>query len=743
MKNKQFNNFKHLTVIIILLSAAISVTARRNFNFSLPTSRGLEAVELLKQNKQYDSLRNVFSKARQADGQTGSQLSPVSFAQTAKLTATDGDYFGFSVAVSGNTAIIGAPFSKVGSHILQGAAYVFVRSGATWTLQQKLTAADGDNVDYFGAVAIDGDTVVVGAYGDNAGSGNFQGAAYIFTRSGATWTQQQRLAASDGATEDFFGRSVAIYGGTIVISADSDDIGTTNQGSAYVFVRSGAMWTQQQKLTASDGATNDFFGTSVFIYDNTIIIGASNKAVGSNTGQGAAYVFTRSGTNWTQQQKLTAADGAKDSRFGNSVAISGETAIVGAVIDNAASGSAYIFTRSGTSWTQQQKLTASDSGSSDYFGNSVAISGDTVIVGADSKTVGSNVRQGAAYIFTRSGATWTQQQRLAASDGVQSEYFGSSVAVSGNTVIVGANQGTSNGQIEKGTAYIFSAPANLPAAFDFDGNRRSDLSVFRPSNAVWYSQRSSSGFSADGWGLATDKLTPADYDGDGKTDLTVWREDASNPDLSYFYIFQSSTNTLRIAQFGRIGDNPYFSGDWDGDGKADPTVFRDTGSGQTYFYYAPSTQPSVKFVSVQWGITGDKPVRGDFDGDGNQDAAVFRPSNGVWYVSQSSNNQFKADGWGTAGDKLIAADYDGDGKTDLAVLRNAVWYIKQSSDSQNKIVNWGIASDTAVPADYDGDGKTDVAVYRNGAWYIIQSSNLQVRIDNFGAADDLPIPAAK
>ena len=292
------------------------------------------------------------------------------------------------------------------------------------------------------------------------------------------------------------------------------------------------------------------------------------------------------------------------------------------------------------------------------------------------------------------------------------------------------------------TVISITQVANKTTQSDYDSDGKADLSVFRPSNQVWYQMNSTAGFTAQSWGLASDKLAPADYDGDNKTDLAVWREDANNPDFSYFYIFQPSTNSLRIAQFGRIGDNPSLSADWDGDGKADPTVYRDganAGNGQSYFYYQPSAQPSVKFAAVPWEISGDLPVRGDFDGNGKQDAAVFRPSNGVWYIQQSSNNQLKAESWGIAGDKLIAADYDGDGKTDVAVLRGTNWYLKQSSDAAFKAYDWGIATDKAVPADYDGDGKADIAVYRDGNWYIIQSSNSQISYGAFGQTGDLPI----
>jgi len=266
--------------------------------------------------------------------------------------------------------------------------------------QQKITASDGASDDYFGySVSISGDTAIVGAYG-NDDKGSYSGSAYVFVRSGTTWTEQQKLTASDGAAYDIFGESVSISGDTAIVGARHDDDKGSSSGSAYVFVRSGTTWTEQQKLTASDGASSDWFGWSVSISGDTAIVGAyldDDKGSAS----GSAYVFVRSGTTWTEQQKLTASDGASSDYFGRSVSISGDTAIVGAYQDDdkgSASGSAYVFLRSGTTWTEQQKLTASDGGSVDHFGYSVSISGDTAIVGAyrdDDK----GSYSGSAYVF--------------------------------------------------------------------------------------------------------------------------------------------------------------------------------------------------------------------------------------------------------------------------------------------------------------------------------------------------------
>ena len=398
------------------------------------------------------------------------------FVQQQKLTATDGaegDVFGFSVAIAGDTAVVGAFLDNIDANANQGSAYVFVRSGTTWTQQQKLTAADGTASDEFGySVAIAGDTIIVGTHFDSTSKNVNQGSAYIFVRNGTTWTEQQKLKAADGAAGDEFGYSAAITGDTVIVGALLDNIDTNgDQGSAYVFVRNGTTWTQQQKLTAADGAAIDGFGYSVAIAGETIIVGALDDDIGTNTDQGSAYVFVRSGTTWTEQQKLTAVDGAASDEFGWSVAIAGDTALVGALGDdtgtNIDQGSAYIFVRSGTTWTEQQKLTAADGAAGDDFGWSVAIAGDTALVGALGDDIGTNIDQGSAYVFVRSGTVWTEQQRLTAADGAANDGLGYSVAIAGETMIVGAPVDSIGGNADQGSAYIFIAVAT-PTGFEAD-----------------------------------------------------------------------------------------------------------------------------------------------------------------------------------------------------------------------------------------------------------------------------------
>jgi hypothetical protein len=371
-----------------------------------------------------------------------------------KLLASDGnavDCFGMRVSISGDYAIVGA-IGDDDKGADSGSAYIFKRDGTGWVQQQKLTASDGNAGDRFGqSVFISGDYAIVGAYFDDD-KGTDSGSAYIFFRSGTSWSQQAKLTASDGAAGDLFGNSVSISGDYAIVGANQDDVnGMVDSGSAYVFLRSGTSWSQQAKLTASDGAAVDLFGRSVSISGDYAIVGADYDD-DNGSASGSAYVFLRSGTSWSQQAKLTASDGAAGDRFGWSVSVSGDYAIVGAYGDNSSKGSAYIFKWDGSTWSEEAKLTASDGAGSDYFGYSVSISGDYAIVGADyDDDKGSD--SGSAYVFLRSGTSWSEQAKLLASDGAASDYFGISVSISGDYAVVGAYQDDDKGS-DSGSAYI-------------------------------------------------------------------------------------------------------------------------------------------------------------------------------------------------------------------------------------------------------------------------------------------------
>jgi len=354
----------------------------------------------------------------------------VAVTEATKLTASDSaaeDNFGISVAIEGDHLVVGA----YGRDTNRGAAYVFVRSmdevttTYNWIEQAILTAVDGVPYDNFGAnVAIDSGTIVVGA----AGESDNKGAAYVFALVGPTsWTLQAKLTASDGATMDQFGMSVAVSSDVVVVGAPSND---DWRGAAYIFVRAGTTWIQDVKLTASDGATDDQMGFSVAISGETIVV--ASKSI---------YVYTLSGTKWTEQAKLAA-----DVVW--SVAIDGNTIVSGAPFANSSatnSGAAFVFTRTGTTWTEQAKLSAADGATGDEFGTSVAIDGDMVVVGAylvDS----SDTDSGAALVFVRNGATWTEQTKLVASDAADGDWLGSAVGIAGGTIAIGARLDDDNEQ---------------------------------------------------------------------------------------------------------------------------------------------------------------------------------------------------------------------------------------------------------------------------------------------------------
>ncbi len=439
-----------------------------------------------------------------------------SFQQEAYIKASiidSFDEFGWSVAISGNTIVIGTPGDASsatgvnGDHnndlFQAGAAYVFVHSKSGWSQQAYLKASNTDSSEGYGkSVAISGDTIVVGAFEENSqgigidgdqGNDNafvHSGAVYVYTRNGINWNQSAYLKASNTDKFDNFGRSVAIDGDTIAVGAigedsnatgvngDQENNNTVNSGAVYVFTRNAGNWGQQAYLKASNSDEHDRFGFSVAIDGDTIVVGArdGSDAIGVNGDQsnnnapdsGAVYVFTREGSIWSQQAYLKSSNSEKGDRFGRAVAISGNTLVVTATGEDSNSigvnsdennnlkfntGAAYVFLRNEASWTQQAYLKPADtSTAADYFGNSVSISGNMVAVGTG----------GGAYVFYQTGVNWNQI------DHFKVKTYTQSVAISGETVVVGTPsddenvtgvnniQPTSIGRsIESGAAYVF------------------------------------------------------------------------------------------------------------------------------------------------------------------------------------------------------------------------------------------------------------------------------------------------
>ncbi len=273
------------------------------------------------------------------------------------------------------------------------------------------------------------------------------------------------------------------------------------------------------------------------------------------------------------------------------------------------------------------------------------------------------------------------------------------------------------------------------AKFDFDGDGKTDVSVFRPSNGVWYRLNSGSGnsFAATQFGLSEDRPTPADFDGDGKTDIAVWR-----PSNGVWYILYSTTNSYSATQFGLPGDIPV-PADFTGDGKAEIAVYRPVNG----VWYILNLQDRA-FSAAQFGLYGDVPLPNDYDGDGRADYAVFRPSNSVWYKYGSATGYHEVQ-FGLNGDRPAPADFNGDGKTDIVVYRprNGVWYILQSQTNVYREIGFGLNGDVPAVGDFDGDGKADATVYRpgNGVWYRLDTSGGYSE-RQFGLTGDIPAAGA-
>ena len=329
--------------------------------------------------------------------------------------------------------------------------------------QAELTGQNGTENDAFGfAVALSGNTALVGAPSKTVNGLSQAGAAYVFVRSGTTWTQQAELTASDAATSDQFGYSVALSGDTALVGADLKAVGAkARAGAAYVFVRSGTTWTQQAELPAPSPTTGGHFGWAVSLSGDTALIGAPGQTVRGLADVGAAYVFTRADTSWTRQADLAPYDNPPGDgvSFGASLALSGDTALIGApalhTAKNQMMGGAYVFVGSGATWSRQALLRNPHPATDGGFANAVALDGNKAVIGVPDGAVGAYSDAGVAYVLVRSGTHWSRQARLSDPHPTQYDSFGGAVALSRNRVLIGAKLQSFGRHYSVGAGYLF------------------------------------------------------------------------------------------------------------------------------------------------------------------------------------------------------------------------------------------------------------------------------------------------
>ena len=424
-----------------------------------------------------------------------------------KLVAIDGaagDDFGAAVAVDGTIAVVGAPEDDDDGSS-SGAAYVFRFDGAAWAHEQKLTASDADGGDDFGFwVAISGDTIVVGSPRDDTVAGNNAGSAYVYVFDGGQqlWIEQDHLFASDAGADDRFGSSVAIDGDTLLVGATQEDEAANNAGAGYVFTRTAGVWSHQDKLVPTSSGTNPQMGRSASLDGDVAVLGAWQDAPKGMFSVGAAHVFRRSGTTWFEQQKLTASDAADFRWFGQSVSVSGTVIAVGAYGDRAddlsESGGAYFYTFNGLSWVELNNVNASDPAANDRFGWSIALDGDNAVIGT-------GISASKGYLFHRELVLFTEQATLSSADPDVSAEYAYAVALGGTTAVVGDR----NAAAGTGVAFVFDlAGANCLCPWDLNGSGDVGINDFLDLLAQW----------------GTDPGGPPDFDGDGDVGINDFLE---------------------------------------------------------------------------------------------------------------------------------------------------------------------------------------------------------------------------
>jgi uncharacterized repeat protein (TIGR01451 family) len=380
-------------------------------------------------------------------------------AQLAGSDTTAGDGFGATVSVSGDTIVVGAPDHHTGFGIQSGAAYVFVGSGGTWTEQQRVVSDLLAAQDYFGtSVSVSGDSLAVGAPGDDTGVGLEAGSAHVFTRSGTVWSQEARLFLPDGSFGDAFGTSVSLDGATLFVGTPGEsEAGLPSTGAAYVYVRSGGSWSLEQRLVTATPTATFSFGTAVALQADTAIVGSPRDSAGLFEA-GAAHVFVRAGGVWSEQQKLIASVPEVQAGLGRAVAVSGDVVVAGAPLRDVNSGSVFVFRDTGPTWDEEARLDPPGTARSDAFGSAVALEEDVLLVGAPRDDIPGGRGAGSAYVFVRTGSSWGLPQKIVAGDPSEDARFGATVAISGDTLVVGAPEA---GDGESGAVYVFVLVGSL------------------------------------------------------------------------------------------------------------------------------------------------------------------------------------------------------------------------------------------------------------------------------------------
>ncbi len=652
----------------------------------------------------------------------------VNMTETAKLKASDGaqnDRFGYSVSISGDNIVVGATGDD-DKNSNSGSAYVFEKPATGWvnmTETAKLTALDGYRDDSFGiSVSISGDNIAVGAYQDDDNGYN-SGSAYVFEKPATGWvnmTETAKLTTSDGAEYDNFGISLSLNGDNVVVGAYGND----DSGSAYVFEKPATGWvnmTETAKLTASDGASKDSFGKSVSISGDNIVVGANgDDENGSNSGSG--YLFRKQDTGWTsmtQSFKAIPLPGILNflNKYGCSVAISGDYAVVGSSGYCTKIGCVYLLYNNSVDWERVAVLTSSDGESNDNFGISVSISGDNIVVGADG-----NDDSGSVYVFEKPATGWinmTETAKLTSSDGAQADYFGISVSISGDNIVVGAYGDDENGSYS-GSAYVFEKPAtgwvNMTETAKLIASDGSIYDNFGESVSISgdnivvgadrYDNYKGSAYvfekPATGWVNMTEtaKLTASDAEAHDEFGVSVSisgdnivvgakGDDDKNTNSGSAYIFEKpATGWINMTETAKLtasdaeaydvfgvsvsisGDNIVVGAQGDDD--------KNTNSGSAYVFEKPATgwinmTETAKLTSSDGGrsdcfgksvsISGDNIVVGvtydDDKGYNSGSAFIFKRNN----IPQIANVTFNVDEnsiEGTFVGKVIAVDNDGD-----------------------------------------------------------------------------------